>query len=194
MPTPTIVILAGPNGAGKTTAAPYLLRHTMGVGEFVNADFIAQGLSSFTPEVAAFAAGRAMLARMRELAGARQSFAFETKLSTLGLAPWLRSVRQSGIACSLVFLALPTPNHAVERVRLRVSQGGHDVPEPIVRRRYLRGLSNLVRLYQPIVDDWVVYDSSGAQPRLIAQSGPPEAIHDQSFYQQLLAQARSEPA
>jgi predicted ABC-type ATPase len=65
---PHVVILAGPNGAGKTTAAPALLRDTLAVEELVNADAIAAGLSAFRPESASFAAGRIMLARLRELA------------------------------------------------------------------------------------------------------------------------------
>ena len=194
MTPPTVAILAGPNGAGKTTASPYLLRYTMSLTEFVNADHIAQGLSTFTPEAAAFAAGRVMLTRMRELAQASQSFAFETTLATRSFAPWLQSLRESGYACTLIFLALPTSDMAVERVRHRVLHGGHHVPEVVVRRRFTRGLRNLVQIYQPLVDDWVVYDSSGPLPRVIAESGPPEVIHDQPYYQALRAQARSEPA
>ena len=74
---PSIVILAGPNGAGKSTVAPALLRGARAVNVFVNADVIASGLAAFNPEGAAIAAGRVMVARLRELAAQRASFAFE---------------------------------------------------------------------------------------------------------------------
>jgi predicted ABC-type ATPase len=58
MPKPRLVNLAGPNGAGKTTAAKYLLRDSLKLREFVNADTVAAGLSGFAPETVAFEAGR----------------------------------------------------------------------------------------------------------------------------------------
>jgi predicted ABC-type ATPase len=82
MPDPTLIILAGPNGAGKSTVAETLIRETLQVFEFVNADTIARGLSAFAPDSVAFAAGRIMLMRLRELVEARANFAFETTLAT----------------------------------------------------------------------------------------------------------------
>jgi predicted ABC-type ATPase len=75
------VVIAGPNGAGKSSSAPRLLRDTVGVGAFVNADVIAQGLAGFAPEDVALEAGRIMLQRLDELIGAGSDFAFETTLS-----------------------------------------------------------------------------------------------------------------
>src|SRR5690606_30613369 len=126
---PSVVVLAGPNGAGKTTASPFVIRDTLGINEFVNADHIAQGLSGFAPETSAFAAGRIMLERLHELGRLRRTFAFETTLATRSFAPWLEVLRGSGYDFGLVFLALRTPEQAIQRVRLRVSDGGHDVPE-----------------------------------------------------------------
>jgi predicted ABC-type ATPase len=78
---PKVVVIAGPNGAGKSTAAPAVLRNTLQVNEFVNADTIAAGLSAFSPDAVAIAAGRIMLGRIRELAGEGRDFAFETTLA-----------------------------------------------------------------------------------------------------------------
>lgn len=100
-PRPSVVILAGPNGAGKSTVAPDLLQGTLAVGEFVNADVIASGLSAFDPDSAAITAGRVMLARIRELAEQRASFAFETTLASRSFAPWPRELRASGYAVHL---------------------------------------------------------------------------------------------
>ena len=79
---PQVIIIAGPNGAGKTTLAPFLLRDTLGILEYVNADPIALGLSGFDPASVAFEAGRVMLRRLHELAAQRKTFAFERNVLT----------------------------------------------------------------------------------------------------------------
>ena len=166
---PSVVVLAGPNGSGKSTTAPALLRGALGVTEFVNADVIAQGLSAFNPLAQALEAGRIMHARMRELAARRVSFAFETTLASRTLAPWLAELTRNGYDFHLVFLWLPSADAAVARVAQRVREGGHDVPEETVRRRYGAGLRNFLRLYQPLATTWRAYDGSVAWfPALIA--------------------------
>jgi len=166
---PSVVILAGPNGAGKSTVAPALLRGALAVNEFVNADVIASGLSAFDPDSAAIAAGRVMLARIRELASQRVNFAFETTLASRSFAPWLRKLVTSGYTAHLVFLWLPSADFAFDRVAERVRTGGHNVPSETVRRRYAAGLRNFFQLYQPLVSGWVMYDSSGPVPRPVAE-------------------------
>ena len=165
---PSVVILAGPNGAGKSTVAPALLEGALGVTEFVNADDIARGLSAFNPEGASIAAGRVMLARLRELAQQRVSFAFETTLASRSFAPWLVNLKSSGYTVHLVFLWLPSAEFALVRVAGRVREGGHGVPPETVRRRYDKGLRNLFGLYEEIASTWRLYDASSSQPRMIA--------------------------
>jgi predicted ABC-type ATPase len=139
---PSPVVLAGPNGSGKSTLAPRLLKGTLGVSEFVDADVIARGISGFDPERAVFAAGRVMLARVRALAEQRVSFGFETTLASRSFAPWIARLKRAGYEVHLVFLALPAADVAVRRVAERVRMGGHGVPEVTVRRRYRTGLQN----------------------------------------------------
>ncbi|MCX5684105.1 MAG: AAA family ATPase [Planctomycetota bacterium] len=165
---PSVVVLAGPNGAGKSTSAPLLLRGALGVSEFVNADVIARGLSGFQPEGAALAAGRVMLARLRELARRRESFAFETTMASRLLARWLAGLIAKGYRFHLVFLWLPSADMAVARVAERVRLGGHAVPEETVRRRYDVGLRNFLHLYRPLAESWRVYDNSETPARLVA--------------------------
>jgi predicted ABC-type ATPase len=168
-PTPQVFIIAGPNGAGKSTLAPFLLRDTFGVGEFVNADTIALGLSAFSPESVTFEAGRIMLARLRDLARARASFAFETTLATRSYAAFVAALRREGYEFQLLYLTLRSPELAVERVRSRVRLGGHHVPEAVVRRRFLGGARNFFRLYRPLADTWGIYDNSTLDmPRPVA--------------------------
>lgn len=165
---PTVGIVAGPNGAGKSTLAPTLLRDTLGLVDYVNADVIALGLSGFDPDAAGLAAGRIVLERLKALATRRGSFAFETTLATRSFAPWLAELGQSGYEVALLFLWLPRVELALARVRSRVALGGHDVPEETVRRRYARGLTNFFELYAPIATSWRFYDSSAPTPRLVA--------------------------
>jgi predicted ABC-type ATPase len=185
---PHIVVVAGPNGAGKSTVAPAVLRENFGVTEFVNADTIAAGLSGLRPEGVAISAGRLMLLRLREQTAAGASFGFETTLATRSFAPWLQRARRDGHRVTIVFFALPDPDMAVARVRERVRAGGHDVPEATIRRRFQRGLANLLASYVPLADEWIVYDNSATSgPRLVAEGGrdrSPE-IHDEAFWQQL---------
>jgi predicted ABC-type ATPase len=165
---PIVVLLAGPNGAGKSTSAARLLKGALAVEEFVNADVIAQGLSAYRPETAAFTAGRVMLERLRFLAATGRDFAFETTLAGRGHGQWLNELRSDGYRSQLIFLSLPSADLAVARVADRVRQGGHDVPEPIIRRRFSSGLRNLFSLYMHVVDGWQVYDNSEMTgPRLV---------------------------
>lgn len=175
---PRVVVIAGPNGAGKSTTAPPVVRKAFGIEEFVNADIIAQGLSVLAPQTAAFRAGRVMLTRILELAGAHRNFAFETTLASRTFAPLLRRWQAEGYEFHLVYLWLPSASAAVRRVRERVRTGGHGVPEAIVRRRYARSLSNFFNLYRPLADSWLLLDNSGQpDPRAIAWRNVGGPVH-----------------
>lgn len=181
-------MLTGPNGAGKSTSAAHVLRGALAVDEFVNADTIAQGLSAYRPESAAVTAGRVMLDRLRFLAHERRDFAFETTLAGRGHARWLHKLCADGYRAHLIFLALPAAELAVARVAERVRQGGHDVPEAVVRRRFVIGLRNFFEVYRTIVDGWHMYDNSTVTgPRLIAHgaAGAPDTIADQAAWRRL---------
>jgi len=172
---PLVVIIGGPNGAGKTTISREVLANTLGITEFVNADTIAAGLSGFNPEGAAFAAGRVMLNRMRELAATRTNFSFESTLSSRTFAPWLRSLHASGWEIHVLYVSLKSPSLAVARVRDRVRRGGHGVDALIIRRRFHRSVHNLFNLYLPLAHNWRIYDNSGLRLRLVAECTPPTA-------------------
>lgn len=159
-----IVIIAGPNGAGKTTFAEEFLPKEAGLIRFINADLIARGLSPFAPESAAIQAGKIMLQQIAANVAAGRSFAFETTLSGLNYARHIPRWRATGYHVKLIFLKLPSWTVAVNRVRNRVRQGGHNVHNDVVRRRFDAGLKNFERVYKTLVDTWVLYD--GAQESL----------------------------
>jgi len=187
--SPHLILIAGPNGAGKSTAAPVLLRDFLGVVEFVNADTIAVGLSSFQPERVAIHAGRIMLKRLHELAGRKADFAFESTLASRSFAPWINELKQSsGYLFHLISLWLPSPEMAVARVKERVMTGGHSVPEDVVRRRYTGGIRNFFEIYRPLADRWFFYDNAMASgPRLIAEGvhGSDAMVHDSGLWKYL---------
>lgn len=167
MSGPKIIILAGPNGAGKTTFARAFLPKEAGCQVFVNADLIAAGLSPFAPERAAIQAGRLMLDAIAEHVQKCVSFAFETTLSGLGYAREIPQWRQAGFRVELYFLSLPSADQAVHRVAGRVLQGGHDIPEATIRRRFKSGVRRFDTVYQSMVNQWFVYDNAGDAPVLI---------------------------
>lgn len=126
-------------------------------------------MSGFNPESAAIDAGRIMLARLKQLAASRATFAFETTLATRSFAPWLRELCDSGYRFALIFLWLPDAEQAIARVAERARQGGHSVPADTIRRRHAAGLHNFFKLYQPLATGWRFYDNSEPEiPRLIA--------------------------
>lgn len=163
-----IVIIAGPNGAGKTTFAREFLPNEAGCPNFVNADLIAAGLSPFEPERAAFRAGRLMLEEIRHHLDLEESFAFETTLAGLTYARMIPLWQQAGYVVKLIFLSLPDPEMALARVAARVMQGGHNVPEAVVRRRFAAGIRNLGR-YRLLVNSWQLYDNSTSPPELLEE-------------------------
>jgi predicted ABC-type ATPase len=162
-----VIIIAGPNGAGKTTFAREFLPNEAGCPIFVNADLIAAGLAPFTPQTAAVQAGRVMLRELTRHFAARQSFAFETTLSGRAYLRHIHAWQTAGYRVKLIFLQLDSVDEAIARVAQRVRQGGHDIPEATIRRRFDAGYRNFADVYAPAVDAWALYNNSGPQPVLL---------------------------
>ncbi len=169
MPAKKVIIIAGPNGAGKTTFALDYLPNEADCPVFVNVDLIAAGLSPFRPAAVAFRAGRLMLEEINNHARRGRNFAFETTLSGRGYVRMIRQWRTDGYRVTLIFLSLATPEEAIKRVELRVRQGGHPIPKPVIRRRFHAGMRNFKTVYRPCVDDWLWYDNSGTRPVLLTK-------------------------
>lgn len=166
--SPSVYIIAGPNGAGKTTFAREFLPHYAECKNFVNADLIAQGLSPFSPEAAAFPAGRLMIEEIQRLAKRGDDFGFETTLSGTTYLDLIRRLRSRGYAVHIFFLWVSEVALSLSRIKSRVLKGGHDVPEPVVRRRYGRSIKNFLRIYQHESDSWIMFDNSSTSLAEIA--------------------------
>ncbi len=175
---PNLYLIGGPNGAGKTTVAFEVFPQIIKSNEFVNADFISKGLSAFNTESVAMTAGRLMLRRLHDLRSWKKDFAFESTLASRSFVPFLKECKSEGYDITVMYIWIESPEIAVERVRKRVQEGGHSIPDAVVRRRFDRSVSNLVNLYIPLADKWKIYDNTYAEPRLIAtkESGEPKVV------------------
>jgi predicted ABC-type ATPase len=157
------------HGAGKTTASFTILPELLQVKEFVNADEIARGLSPFQPEKVSIEAGKIMLRRLQELISQKENFAFETTLSTRSFIGFIKQAKEQGYTVNLIYYWLDSIELAIERVKIRVSDGGHNIPTETIIRRYFSGLKNFINLYKEKVDYWILIDNSGTEPELIAE-------------------------
>ncbi len=165
---PNLYMIAGCNGAGKTTASDTILPQILDCREFVNADNIARGLSPYNAESVAFEAGRIMLGRIEELLQLEVDFAIETTLSTRSYVSLVHRAQAKGYKVTLIYVWLENDELAINRVAKRVSNGGHNIPSDIIKRRYVRGIHNLVHLYIPIVDYWIVTNNTNDEMEKIA--------------------------
>ena len=165
---PTAYVIAGPNGAGKTTFASEFLPDFVDCREFLNADLIAAGLSPFAPESQNVLAGRLLLQRMKQLTHDRRGFGIETTLAGRSYFQLFGEMKRIGYRLDVFFLWLPSADLAVSRVTNRVRQGGHNVPEMDIRRRFDSGLRNFFKLYRPLIDEWWIYDASRLPPSIVA--------------------------
>jgi len=150
---PVVVALAGPNGAGKTT---FYHAHLAESGlRLVNADLLAHELG-----LEPYAAAGAADAVRRQLLAQRESFVFETVFSDpVGdKVGFLKEATRAGYTVVVCFIGLSGPGISDQRVAMRVSQGGHDVPVAKLNARFPRTMANLARAIRelPVV---FVYDN-----------------------------------
>lgn len=187
-----LYIISGCNGAGKTTASYTVLPEILQCKEFVNADEIARGLSPFNPESVAIDAGRLMLQRINELLRVEESFSIETTLATRSYTRLVHQAQRQGYKVSLIYFWLNSPELAIKRVAQRVSNGGHDIPIEVIRRRYLAGINNLFNIYMPCVNYWLLADNSH-NPRVIVAEGGlgmESEIHDVELFNTIKSYVR----
>ena len=166
-----IFIIAGPNGAGKTTFATEFLPKEAECPNFINADLIAAGINPFRPDGSSIQAARIMINMMKKYLEKGESFSFETTLSGRIYARLIPQWQEKGYNVKMFYLKLPDPEFAIARVKQRVKEGGHNVPEDVVRRRFKAGWSNFEALYKDLVDEWALYDNAAEQPILLNEGG-----------------------
>ncbi|MDR3692482.1 MAG: zeta toxin family protein [Fimbriimonas sp.] len=166
---PRALIIGGPNGSGKTTFAHEFLSTEGNCLEFVNADIIAAEMAPTAPETANIETSRIVIHKLQGLSDHGEDFAFESTMAGHWLKQRIDEWRSKGYRVELYFLRLTDADLAVERVKQRVKEGGHFVPEPVIRRRFERGLEMFEHHIKALVDQWFVYDNSGSEPQLLEQ-------------------------
>jgi len=176
MSSKNVYIIAGPNGSGKSTFAEKFLPDYAECPNFINADLIAKGLSPFSPRTAALKAGKLVLAQIHEFAKKGVDFGFETTLSGKLYVKLFKKLREDDYQLHLFFLWLPSPQLAIERIKERVREGGHDVPIRDIRRRFYRSVANFFKLYQPFLNSWMILNNTGIRPALIARSASSKVV------------------
>ena len=165
---PTVYIVAGSNGSGKTTfARKFLPKYAGRHIDFINAYLIASGLSPLNSDKMVIQASRIVLQRIKELSESKKDFAFETTLSGRSYSVLLRRIKKMGYRVHLFYLWIPNYKLAIERIRERVREGGHNVPAEIVRRRFAKTLDNLFHMYLPLIDYLIMFDNSSENPKII---------------------------
>lgn len=181
-----LYIIAGCNGAGKTTASYTILPEILECKEFVNADEIAKGISPFQPDKVGIEAGRFMLKRIKKLLESGENFAFETTLSTRSYVQFVEKAKELNYQVTCLFFWLTSEELAISRVATRVKEGGHDIPEIVIRRRYKSGLENFFKLFLPKVDNWLFVNNSGDTYEIVAEGGSNEVtINNKVLWEEL---------
>ncbi len=166
---PRLFILAGCNGAGKTTASYTFLPELLDCREFVNSDEFAKSLSPFDPSSASISASRYMVMRIQYLLEQMADFSIETTLATRSLVTIIKRAKSKGYKVTLIYLWLQSPELAIQRVRNRVLNGGHNIPEDVLRRRYKMGIQYLFDTYLPLCDNWIIADNTHSPFTVVAE-------------------------
>ena len=174
---PRLYIISGCNGAGKTTASYSMLPEMLSCSEFVNSDEFAKSLSPFQPENASIQASRYMLLKIRYLLKRQSDFAVETTLATRTLLKTVRMAQAAGYSVTLLYFWLNSPELAIERVKARVENGGHNIPEETIRRRYKVGVDYFFHHYAPICERWILADNSQTPFRVIAEGSKGDVVN-----------------
>lgn len=166
---PRLYIISGCNGSGKTTASYTLLPDLLECRQFVNSDEFAKSLSPFDPSAASVTASRYMLMKINYLLGRFEDFAIETTLATRSLLKIIKQAQSVGYEVHILYFWLNSPEMAIQRVRDRVAAGGHNIPDNVVRRRYVMGLQYFFDTYSPICDKWILADNSKSPFTIVAE-------------------------
>lgn len=169
---PMILVFAGPNGSGKST----ITSAVSPIGEYINADDIKKVIGCTDLEAAQMAE-----AKRNKCLEDKRDFTFETVLSTERNLNLLKKAKEKGYFIKSFFVLTNSPDVNVNRVRIRVATGGHDVPEDKIRARYERSLNILPELIK-VSDICNVFDNTQRASRIFSKKKDKYRVWENQFW------------
>ncbi len=163
-----LYLIAGANGSGKSTlASEFLPSENI---DFLNADDIAKSLCPDHIESVKIQAGKILLKRLTYLLNSNKSFAIETTLSGKNHIKTIKRAKEVGFKVVLIYSFLDNPTLCEKRIKIRVLNGGHDIPKDDIIRRFYRSKKNFLYVYKDIVDEWNLFYNGASEYILVAQA------------------------
>ena len=162
-----LYIIAGANGSGKSTLASELLPSENLA--FLNADEIAKEICPEHIESVKIQAGRIVLERLEKLLKSGKSFAIETTLAGKNHIRTIQKAKELGYCVVLIYSYLDNPEFCENRIKIRVLNGGHDIPHIDIVRRFYRSKENFWNIYKNLADEWNLFYNGISEYILVAQ-------------------------
>ena len=163
-----LYIIAGANGSGKSTLASELLPSEN--LDFLNADEVAKEICPENIESVKIKAGKIVLSRLEKLLNTEKSFAIETTLSGKNHIKTIESAKKIGHQVVLIYSYLDSPILCENRIKIRVLNGGHNIPKEDIIRRFYRSKKNFWNIYKNLVDEWNLFYNGASEYILVAQA------------------------
>lgn len=162
-----LFIIAGANGSGKSTLASELLPSEN--IDFLNADEVAKQICPENIEKVKIKAGKIVLKKLEKLLNTGKSFAIETTLSGKNHIKTIKKAKSLGYYIFLIYSYLDNPLLCENRIKIRVLNGGHDIPKEDIIRRFYRSKNNFWGIYKNLVDEWNLFYNGTTEYILVAQ-------------------------
>lgn len=180
-----LYIIAGANGSGKSTLASELLPSEN--LEFLNADDVAKEICPDNIESVKIKAGKIVLKRLENLFDSKKSFAIETTLSGKNHIKTIKKAKELGYQVILIYSYLDNPILCENRIKIRVLNGGHNIPKEDIQRRFYRSKENFLNIYKDLVNEWNLFYNGSSEYILVAQSNQSRIeIYNENLYNEFI--------
>ena len=180
-----LYIIAGANGSGKSTLASELLPSEN--LDFLNADEVAKEICPDNIESVKIKAGKIVLERLEKLLNNQQSFAIETTLAGKNHIKTIQKAKNLGYYIVLIYSYLDSPILCENRIKIRVLNGGHNIPKNDIIRRFYRSKENFWNTYKDLVDEWNLFYNGTSEYILVAQSSESKIeIYNENLYNEFI--------